>query len=322
METVFIDRKNTILRCNQQRLYIGTDDPNNNENKPSSIPLSHLKAIVISCDCTLSSGMLRQLAKHDVSLICLNNRDPNASFLSLNESHGDVKRRICQYQLLQNDELRTVFSSLIVKRKISNQRRVLRAISKERTELASSLNIKISQLLILQKKLNNTQLTLNEIMGIEGYASKEYLSGYMQAFNKKLNFTKRTKRPPKDPVNVLLSLSYTLLYFEAQRACYGQGLDPSLSILHQPSYNRASLACDLQESLRSDIDEWVLSLFKKRKITAEHFSTVQTGCLLTKTGRRNYYQELPQIMSLWRNKLRKHAKILTNIITVSQTLQR
>jgi CRISPR-associated protein Cas1 len=185
---------------------------------------------------------------------------------------------------------------------------------KQRKDLYGPLNLINKELMQLQKKLNQDNLKLNEVMGIEGYASRLYFSAYKRAFSDNLAFNKRTKRPPKDPVNVILSLSYTLLHYEAQRACYGQGLDPFLSILHNPSYGRASLACDLQESLRADVDKWVWQLFANRTIRIDHFNQVDNAPLLTKAGRKQYYAELPKQIATWRLKLREHAKLLVNII--------
>ena len=317
METIFIDRKSTQLKCNQERLYISKSVGNGQakeSNTTSSIPLSHLRSLVISCDCELSSGMLRQLAKFDVSLICLNNRNPDASFISVNESHGNVLRKMNQYYLLSCQNLRSRFSALIIKRKISAQRTLLKSLSDQRKELAGPLLFANKTLREQQIKLNSQNISVNEIMGIEGYSSKVYLQAFKRAFHSELEFTKRTKRPPKDPVNVILSLSYTLLYYEAQRACHGQSLDPMIPILHSTSYGRASLACDLQECLRADVDHWVWQLFQQRTLRLDHFNKVDHACILNKAGRKHYYQALPDVMTLWRKKLRRHAQFLARII--------
>ncbi len=311
METLFIDRKETVLSCNQQRLYIAK---NKQDSKAVSVPLSHLRAIVISCNCQLSSGMLRQLAKHDISLICLNNRDPEASFISVKQGHGNVKRRINQYHLLHHQALRLRVAKLIIKRKIREQRRLLQEMQNKRVDLKPKLALTCRQLLKSQKQLNQHPLTLNEIMGIEGYASRLYFTVYKQMFNKTLQFNQRKKRPATDPVNAVLSLSYTILYYEAQRACYGQGLDSSLPILHEPCYNRASLACDFQELLRSEVDKWVWSLFQKRVLRAEHFMQQGEACMLSKTGRKNYYLHLPEALTHWRVVLRKHSGLLAKLL--------
>ena len=315
METLFIDRKDTVLSCNHQRLYI---KKNEKDTKAVSIPLHHLKSVVISCNCQLSSGMLRQLAKNDVSLICLNNRDPDASFISTKQTHGNVARRINQYHLLNNELLRERFSIIIIKQKIKQHRSFLKAQAKKRLSLQSKLMFASRELLEIQKKLNCENIGLNEIMGVEGYASRVYFDAYKLLFSSTLEFNKRTKRPPKDAVNSILSLSYTLLYYEAQRACFTQGLDPALPILHQPSYNRASLACDLQEALRADVDRWVLSLFNQRTLRLEHFSQTPEGCRMTKTGRKNFYDLLPVELTQWRIKLRNHTQFLARIIDNTQ----
>ena len=310
METLFIDRKETELSCKQQRLYIAK---NVSDSKAVSVPLSHLQSIVISCDCRLSSGMLRQLAKYNISLICLNNRDPDASFISIKQTNGNVGRRINQYRLLQDDLLRVRLACIIVKNKIKAQRGFLKEMQQKRPDLKSKLAFAAKKMLVSQVNLNS-QLTLNQLMGCEGQASRVYFGVYCLMFSESLQFKGRNKHPAIDPINAVLSLSYTILYYEAQRCCYGQGLDSALPILHQPSYTRESLACDLQEGLRAEVDKWVWQLFQQRILRQEHFLQQGNSCLLSKTGRKNFYLHLPEALLNWRVVLRKHAKLLARAI--------
>jgi CRISPR-associated protein Cas1 len=95
METLFIDRINTQLSIDHGRIKISLECGSH-----SSLPLRQLRSIVISCDCQLTTSMLRTLTKEQVSLICLNNRDPEASFVAANDHAGNIQRRLRQYQVL------------------------------------------------------------------------------------------------------------------------------------------------------------------------------------------------------------------------------
>lgn len=87
-----------------------------------------------------------------------------------------------------------------------------------------------------------------------------------------LGFTGRNRRPPRDPANACLSLGYTLLHAEAVTAAQAAGLDPLLGFYHRPAFGRESLASDLIEPLRAEVDAWVAALFRDRALREDHFT--------------------------------------------------
>ena len=87
----------------------------------------------------------------------------------------------------------------------------------------------------------------------------------------------------------MLSLGYTLLHSEAVLALYGAGLDPFIGFYHQLDFGRESLACDVVESFRVEVDQFALELFRKDILRVEDFSTTESGCLLGKNGRAKFY---------------------------------
>lgn len=116
-------------------------------------------------------------------------------------------------------------------------------------------------------------------------------------------------------MNSTLSLTYTLLYFEALRACHAVGLEPLIGFLHQSTYGRASLACDLMELCRTKADKWVLSLFKSQTLKESHFLRKEgTACLLSKSGRKIYFENLMLHLPLWRSQLRLNSERLARYI--------
>lgn len=110
-----------------------------------------------------------------------------------------------------------------------------------------------------------------------------------------MGFSKRTKRPPKDPVNAMLSLCYTLLHFELLREIQLIGFDPTIGFYHQFDYGRDSLACDLTELYRTDVDRFVYSLFKNDLFRKRDFKKdLNEGVYLKKSSRKRFYP-------LWEN---------------------
>ena len=111
-------------------------------------------------------------------------------------------------------------------------------------------------------------------------------------FRKELTFQERTRRPPKDPVNAILSLGYTMITNEILGLVIAHGLDPYIGFLHGIVYGRPSLALDLVEEFRHPvIDRLTLHLFNHNVLTSEDFSKVeQNGIYLTNDGLKKYFQ--------------------------------
>lgn len=307
METIFIDRRGSDVSINAGRLRV----TNAKHSIDTSLPLAQMRALVICCECGLSSSMLRGLAKHDIALMCFHPRDIDASFISVPATVGNVQRRIAQYQLTQDAEQTLRLARLVVNSKIRQQRRNLVTYCQSRPEKRTELNRAISQMVTPISR----SVTINQLMGIEGSAAKAYFSGFTQLFAPSLDFTGRNKRPPKDAVNAMLSLVYTLIYFEAKRAILGVGLDPMLGFLHQASYGRDSLACDLAELMRSTCDHYIQQLFAQQTLRPQHFTVLENGAYyLNKSGRKLFFENMMLVMLQWRTRLRRYARRLATYV--------
>ena len=131
--------------------------------------------------------------------------------------------------------------------------------------------------------------------GTEGEAAKLYFSGFDDLILQQRNtfaFTRRSRRPPLDPVNALLSFAYTLLARDCAAALEGVGLDPYVGFLHRPRPGRTSLALDLMEELRAVYaDRFVLTCINQKTILPKHCEKQEsTAVLLTEEGRRAFLE--------------------------------
>ncbi len=172
----------------------------------------------------------------------------------------------------------------------------------------------ISQLNQQYESLKAPAFNHKQLLGVEGAGAKAYFAAYCQLFAPELCFAGRNKRPPKVPVNAVLSLTYTLLHYEAVRTAISASLDPMLGVLHKPSHGRESLACDLMELLRASANQWVWQIFHDRHLRADHFTHDKGACLLSKTGRSHYYPAFQNQLPVWRKRLRHYVRILARFL--------
>lgn len=199
-----------------------------------------------------------------------------------------VDARIGQYEFFQKDVVRLRLAREIIRAKIHNQRVLLmrngdapESVLKKMAELRDGV----------ADVTDRTQL-----LGYEGMAAAFYfehftsmLKGRGEAW--RFDFQGRNKRPPRDPVNALLSLAYSMLAKELTGVIHAVGLDPFLGFLHQPRYGRPALALDLMEEFRPLIaDSVVISLINRGELGVDDFVRSANGTFLKDGGRRAFWE--------------------------------
>lgn len=310
MKLLFVEHENSELRCERKALLIYQ-----NGERVTSVPIDTLERIIVAPHVVLNAGVLGFIASHQVSLLVLNCRYPDRTAMLSGMMQSDVERRVKQYKLLDNVDFRLHWSTQIVQAKTLRQFKFLQKTLKQRADLRLPLTKATQQLTQTLQNLKNQPVeSLESLRGIEGSASACYFKAYTTLFSASLNFEHRNRRPPTDPVNACLSLSYTLIHFEAVTALRIVGLDPCVGCYHELYYNRESLACDLIESLRPLIDEWIWELFRTRILTIEHFTTNDGACYLNKAGKQHFYEAYYQKVLSLRKLLRRYAQIAVKAV--------
>lgn len=150
---------------------------------------------------------------------------------------------------------------------------------------------------------------LDELLGLEGSAARVYFEhfGGMIKLGEPANpgdgggfnfdFARRNRRPPRDPVNALLSLAYSVLAKDLTIVCHSVGFDPFLGFYHQPRHGRAALPLDLMEPFRPLVaDSAVLNAINTRMVTAKDFVRAGDSVALTASGRRAFFRAYEQRM--------------------------
>jgi CRISPR-associated protein Cas1 len=202
------------------------------------------------------------------------------------ETGGNVLLRIEQCRRAETHEKSLPIARNVVSGKIANARTVLQRSLRDHPESdpdGETARV-IGRLGHLLNSIQNPQSSLDSLRGIEGDAAKHYFSvlDRMITTDKESFFMKeRSRRPPRDPLNALLSFIYTLMAHDAEAACEGIGLDPQIGFLHAVRPGRPSLALDLMEEFRPAIaDRLAISLINLRQIAGKGFKTTETGAVI------------------------------------------
>ncbi|QJD30453.1 CRISPR-associated endonuclease Cas1 [Methylococcus geothermalis] len=287
MGTLYLDRKDLELRHEGKHLCLYE-----NGAKSGTVPINLIDRVVIRGAVTLSAGAIGALTEEGVGLVLLSGRHGKHMATVLGRPQGDAWRRIGQYRWYHHAEDRGRWARSLVLLKLRAQQRMLTDALSLRPDCRKPIKDAQRTLTELLGKVQALPLdtgTLASLRGLEGAAAAAHFNALQSLFPPALGFTGRNRRPPRDPVNAVLSLAYTLLHFEAVAACHAGGLDPYIGFYHEPAYNRESLAADLIEPLRAHIDGWVWRLFADRVLRDEHFTRAGDTCLLGKAGRERFY---------------------------------
>ena len=216
---------------------------------------------------------------------------------------GNVLLRRAQFRLSEDERFSAKLSRTMVAAKIANARTVLQRHLRDheqaegRPAVDASIN-RMGQIVYGLKEATDS----DKIRGSEGEAGHVYFSVFdhlIVAQKTDFVFKERTRRPPLDNVNALLSFVYTLLAHDAVAACEAVGLDPQMGFLHRDRPGRASLALDLMEELRPFLaDRLVLSLINRQQVEGKGFKKTETGAVTMDDATRKTvlkaYQERKQ----------------------------
>ncbi len=309
METLYIDQKNAYISTNGKQLVIRQNQPSElTFSHVLTLPLSQMQSLVITADCQLSTTSLHKLGQAGVSVLCINPRNPSASVVCYNGKHGNAYRRMAQYQLYTDTARSLQLARILVKHKLHKHAVLIKNLAAH-YPTQRFLLLKVAAEIQVLKHQAMQAGNMAQLLGYEGAAGKRFFEGFKETFDQHWGFNERNRRPPKDPVNAILSLSYAMVHYEAVLAISGSGLDSQLGILHRIAYNRDSLACDLVELFRMRINEWVWQQFKTDTFRPCHFKIEHTACLLSREGSQIFYAQFHNQMRIWRKAIRYYVHI-------------
>lgn len=278
MPALYLVEQNTKIRIRNRRLQVERDlspdanpQPQNSTAQPEvllSVPLGQVGQVILFGNIGLTTPAIEALLGQQSEVVFLTLRGEYRGRL-VGQMTPHVPLRRAQYAALNDPHLCLGLAKAFVKAKLEHQRALLLRNSREERHpnvesSAHSLNQSLTQ--------TPHKTSLHSLRGLEGASTAAYFSGLRTFFGPQWRFDNRNRRPPADPVNVLLSLGYTLLAQSASAAVETVGLDPYAGFLHDYVYNRPALALDIMEEFRPVVDGLAMWACRSGQITPDDFT--------------------------------------------------
>jgi CRISPR-associated protein Cas1 len=269
-------------------------------------PIAAIRQVVVFGNVQLSTQALECLATLEVPVVYLTAYGKFVAAL-MPAPTKNVKLRVNQIQLFSDPQKALALAKAVVKAKISNQRTLLMRSLRSRAldEPSTNENVRgsdepaaqeMADLLARLDRVSDPAV----LLGTEGQAAALYFSQFGRMLKSSVpgrdfDFKTRNRRPPRDPVNALLSFAYAMLLKDCFSALSTVGFDPYFGFYHASRHGKPSLALDLMEEFRAVIaDSVVLTLINNGSLTLKDFLTWRDACQLTEEGRKRFFQAFEQ----------------------------
>lgn len=294
--TLYIDNSNIYLKKRDGRILVQKENETIHD-----IPMNAVDQIIIIGNAQISTQLINELLERRIPVYFSTSYGKCLGWLNPVYNKNCIMR-IKQFKGFDSPEFCLRIAKEIVRGKLINSRvllmRYYRSIKNDNIKRHAG---KIREYISNISKANS----IEELMGIEGIGSREYFICFKLLINDEslcFDFEKRTRRPPKDPVNAMLSYTYTLLTNEVKNEIIRVGLDPYIGFFHSNVYGRPALALDIMEEFRQIIaDSVVLTAINKKMINSNDFDWKMGACLLNEIGRK-------KLFSMYRKRINEEIK--------------
>jgi len=257
------------------------------------IRLHDLSQVNLFGNVQITAQAVRELASAEIPILHLSQ---GGWFYALTHGFGpkNIELRMKQFATAAQPEPSLGIARAMIQAKIKNQRTLLRRNGPE-------IDPAVLQALAESVEDAGRVGSIESLLGVEGNAARRYFSGLAGLLKDPdfFRFTDRNRRPPRDPVNAILSFLYAMLAKECAVTLAGVGFDPLCGFLHQPRWGRPALALDLAEEFRPLLaDSAMLTLVNTGEIGREHFLIRGGACCLTEAGKK-------RVIAAWERRLDK-----------------
>ncbi len=311
MTTLYLTEPHSVVRKDGETLLvtIPADPANGREKRKVRIPMMKVEQVVVLGDSTVTTPALLALLAQQVEICFCTYHGHFRGRLAPGESKN-IYVRLAQFRHYEDYPRRVALAARFVRGKLHNQRTLLLRSNRTREDetvaaQAESLRELIAQVDALQIEAERPDpgqiqrdSAMGRLQGLEGAGASAFFTGFARLLKQDLGFRKRVRRPPTDPVNVLLGFGYTLLLNHVLSALGIVGMDPYLGFLHSEGYGRPALALDLMEEMRTPVvDSVVMTVINKQILGPEHFRENLGMVELTPSGRRIFLEQFEHRMN-------------------------
>ena len=276
LNTLYVTLSDAWLRLDNDTLRIEVE-----RETRLRVPLHHLTAVVCFGHVGLSAPLMHRLADEGIALVLL---DANGRFKARLEGavSGNVLLRQAQFARGADTAFTLDMARSFVAGKIKNTRQVLQRGAREaKAEDEARVLARLADDLAASLRALPEADTLDAVRGVEGEAARQYFSGLplLVRPDQREHFAMqgRTRRPPRDRFNALLSFLYAMWMNDCRSALEAAGLDPQVGFLHALRPGRAALALDVMEEFRPWADRLALTLINRGQVQAHDFDLREGG---------------------------------------------
>ena len=276
LNTLYLTTPETYLRLDNDTLRVEVD-----HETRLRVPLHHLSAVVCFGHIGLSAPLMHRLAEGGIALVLL---DDNGRFKARLEGavSGNVLLRQAQFQRVADAAFTLDMARACVAGKIKNTRQVLlRGAREAKSDDEAKTLARLADDLAASLRALPAAASLDALRGLEGEAARQYFSGLnlLERPDQRAAFAMdgRTRRPPRDRFNALISFLYAMWMNDCRSALEAAGLDPQVGFLHALRPGRAALALDLMEEFRPWADRLALTLINRGQLAANYFVLREGG---------------------------------------------
>jgi len=266
------------------------------------IPLKSIDFIILTHKANITLKDLSKLAKNDIAILVITSNPKE--FIHIQKRYiKNAQLKQSQYFALNN---RLEIAKFILEGKIKKAYETLHHFK---------INFEKNKILKDLEKAKDIQT----LLGIEGSLAREYFKYYFSLFPKTIAKGQRSKNPPLDPVNALLSYIYTIFYFEISTWLNYYGFEPLIGYLHTSFRDHMALSSDILEFFRADIDRFVAYQFLDKNLTINDFSKSKQGVFLTQNGRKKLWTNLKIFIENQESLIKENIAKMRDIIEKSSS---
>ena len=297
MPTLYLNGHTTEAHLAGEALEVHRFDYASDDVRTMKVPIFDISHVVVVGRPNVTMPVLLKLADRGVPVHLVSRSGRWRGSFHPNKN-GHAMRRLRQYDLARAPEFGVAVAKKLVLAKIRNSRRVLQRLAANRKLTETADHLAASNDLESGRRRAEKAIDIDELRGCEGFAAAVYFRRLALFFPDNIPFKGRSRRPPRDAANALLSWTYTIVLAEVDAAVRTAGLDPCLGFLHAIDYGRPSLSLDLLEPLRPTVcDLLVLNILNHGVMQENDFEPRDDGGVYLKAdSRKIFFREYERLM--------------------------